>query len=98
MFKPENTDRARTRQRPDANRARLAAILMQQATSPWDPRDCLHVKFQKQARRVPDAVAVSCDGRKLSYRELDVRSTQLARRLRAEGVRTESRVGLYAER
>ena len=98
MFKPDNTERAPSRPRPDANRARLAAILREQASRPGPPLDCLHTRFQRQVHRAPHAVAVSCEGRHLSYQELDVLSGHLAARLRAEGVRPESRVGLYAER
>ncbi|KHL08993.1 UNVERIFIED_CONTAM: hypothetical protein LK11_55050 [Mumia flava] len=39
-----------------------------------------------QARRTPDAIAVSRDGSTLTYSELDARSDMIARRLRSAGV------------
>ncbi len=54
--------------------------------------------FRAQAERSPDAVAVVYGEERLSYRELEVRSNQLARHLRGLGVGPESRVGLCVER
>ncbi|HYH79590.1 MAG TPA: amino acid adenylation domain-containing protein, partial [Longimicrobium sp.] len=58
----------------------------------------LHQRFEACAAARPDAVAVTCDGEALKYGELNARANRLARRLRALGVRPESRVGLCAER
>jgi amino acid adenylation domain-containing protein len=58
----------------------------------------LHRLFAAQAARSPEAVAVSCEGRSLTYAELDRRSNRLARRLRRLGIGPESRVGLRAGR
>ena len=54
--------------------------------------------FEQQVARTPDAVAVVSAGRSLTYRELDHRSNQLARHLRALGVQTETLVGVAVER
>jgi amino acid adenylation domain-containing protein len=54
--------------------------------------------FEASARRSPAAVAVSCGGRRLLYRELDERADQLALRLARLGVGPEVRVGLCLER
>ncbi|MFE7097135.1 amino acid adenylation domain-containing protein, partial [Streptomyces erythrochromogenes] len=54
--------------------------------------------FQEQAARTPDAVAVRCAGRSLTYRELDNRSDRLARRLAAEGAGTERPVLVLMDR
>jgi amino acid adenylation domain-containing protein len=54
--------------------------------------------FARQAARSPEAVAVSGEGRSLTYRELQDRAAQLARHLRAMGVVPDSLVGLCAER
>ncbi len=57
-----------------------------------------HELFEAQARRAPEAVAVSCDGRSLTYRELDARAGGLARRLREMGVGPEVLVGVSLQR
>ncbi|MET7945121.1 amino acid adenylation domain-containing protein [Streptomyces sp. NPDC005302] len=54
--------------------------------------------FAAQALRSPDAVAVRCAGRELSYRELDERSNQLAHRLVDLGVGPEAPVAVLMER
>jgi amino acid adenylation domain-containing protein len=59
---------------------------------------CVHQLVEAQAGRTPDAVAVSCDGRHLTYRELDARANQTARLLRRHGVGPDVLVGVYMER
>lgn len=54
--------------------------------------------LQAQALRTPDAVALTCDGRDFSYRELDRRGNALAHALRAAGVEAGDLVGVYVER
>jgi amino acid adenylation domain-containing protein/FkbM family methyltransferase len=62
----------------------------------------LHELFSEQAARTPESEAVSegeaVGGERLSYAELDRRSSGLARRLRALGVGPEVLVGLCVER
>jgi len=63
------------------------------------PRDaCIDGLFAAQAARTPDAVAVVQGARRLTYRELDRRADELARRLRRLGVGPEVPVGLCLER
>ncbi|HXZ16822.1 MAG TPA: amino acid adenylation domain-containing protein, partial [Roseiarcus sp.] len=63
------------------------------------PKDrCVHELFAEQAARTPDAVALVCAGRELSYRQLDRRSNQLARHLQSLGVGADVVVGLCVER
>jgi amino acid adenylation domain-containing protein len=50
------------------------------------PELCIHEWFAQQAARTPDAVAVVCGNERLSYLELQVRTNQLANRLRSMGV------------
>ena len=63
------------------------------------PQDvCAHQLFEAQAQRTPDAVAVQFGETALTYRQLDVRTNQLARHLLSLGVGPEVRVGLCVER
>ncbi|WP_208854897.1 amino acid adenylation domain-containing protein [Chromobacterium haemolyticum] len=57
-------------------------------------RQCLHRRFEAQARSRPDAVALKCDGETLTYAELDRRANRLAWRLDAAGVRGNAPVAL----
>ncbi len=54
--------------------------------------------FAAQVARTPDAVAAACEGRQLTYRELDASSTRLAHALRARGAGTGAVVGLLDAR
>jgi len=63
------------------------------------PRDqCIHQLFEQQARATPDATAVILGDIALSYGELDARSSQFARRLRALGVGARDLVALRIDR
>jgi aspartate racemase len=58
----------------------------------------IHELFEAQAERTPDRVAVIFGGEQLSYRELNGRANQLARRLRSLGVGRDTPVGVCVER
>src|ERR1051326_5613448 len=62
------------------------------------PQLCIHELFARQAAMTPEAVAVACDGRELSYGELNWRANQVGRYLRKLGVGPEVRVGICVER
>ena len=63
------------------------------------PREaCVHGLFAAQAARTPEAVAVVSEEGTLTYRQLDARANQLARRLQREGVGSETPVAIYVER
>lgn len=63
------------------------------------PRDkCIHQLFEAQVAKTPDAVAVVCEDRRLTYRELNARSNQLARHLRSLGIGPDVLVGICVER
>jgi amino acid adenylation domain-containing protein len=61
---------------------------------------CVHRWVSARAAATPDAIAVAAaaGGAQLSYRALERRANQLARRLRALGVAPEARVALLLER
>jgi amino acid adenylation domain-containing protein len=58
----------------------------------------IHEQFAEHVARAPDAVAVSADGIRLTYRELDERANQLAHRLIGIGVRPAEPVAVLLER
>lgn len=58
----------------------------------------LHKLFEEQVLKSPDALAVACQGKSYTYRELNQRANKLARYLSSKGVRPEKRVGLFVER
>jgi amino acid adenylation domain-containing protein/non-ribosomal peptide synthase protein (TIGR01720 family) len=62
------------------------------------PPRCLHELVAAQAARSPEAVAVTCEGEALTYRQLDRRANALAHRLQGLGVGPEVPVGIAAER
>ena len=66
--------------------------------APPDPAATVHGVFSRQAASRPDALALRHLGARVSYRELDERSTRLASRLRAQGVRHGALVGLALDR
>jgi amino acid adenylation domain-containing protein len=59
---------------------------------------CIHELFEAQVEQTPDAVAITFEGRQLTYRELNARSNQLAHFLVKRGVGPEVMVGICVER
>ena len=59
---------------------------------------CIHELFEVHAERTPDALAVAAGGERCSYKEIDGRANQVARRLGRLGVGPETRVGLCVKR
>ena len=68
------------------------------ASCPPSSQWCVHHLFEEQARRTPDAVAVACGDRRLTYAELDRRANQLAHLLRGYGVGPDVKVGFALRR
>lgn len=60
----------------------------------WNPASPVFA----QARLSPERLAVSADGVELSYRQLTLRASRLARVLREHGIDSGSRVGILASR
>ncbi|MGR6975151.1 non-ribosomal peptide synthetase [Streptomyces cynarae] len=58
----------------------------------------IHERFAAQARRTPDAVAVSAGYLRLTYRQLDERANRLAHRLLEAGVEPHDPVAVLMER
>ncbi|MCC3770527.1 amino acid adenylation domain-containing protein, partial [Streptomyces sp. UNOC14_S4] len=67
---------------------------------PYASDRTLHGLIEEQAARTPDRVAIASHGDVpgLTYAELDARANQLARALRAEGVRPDDRVAVLMRR
>jgi len=61
------------------------------------PKQAIHKLFEAQVERTPEEVAVVFGQHQLTYRELNRRANQLAHYLRASGIETGSRVGIYME-
>lgn len=59
---------------------------------------CVHRLFAQQAARTPEATALVCGGRQLTYRRLDERANQLAHYLRRRRVGPETLVGVALPR
>ncbi|HTL67388.1 MAG TPA: amino acid adenylation domain-containing protein [Lacunisphaera sp.] len=60
----------------------------------FDDQLCLHHRFEREARRDPDALAVADEHEALSYGELDRRAAALARRLLRHGAGPNRYVGV----
>ncbi|HEU4559497.1 MAG TPA: amino acid adenylation domain-containing protein [Longimicrobium sp.] len=90
--------------RPVDRLALLSAEERQRVTEEWNrteapyPDSFIHERFEAQAGRAPDEVAVVFEDRQLTYAELNARANQLAHHLRSLGVGPEVRVGICVER
>ncbi|MFF8961115.1 amino acid adenylation domain-containing protein, partial [Streptomyces sp. NPDC014894] len=94
---------------PDIRIGRLDVLLegeRRQLLTEWNPpprplpeaAKTLHECFADQVARTPSAVAVRSDEEVLTYRELDLRASRLARRLVEAGVGSEEIVGVLLPR
>ncbi|MDX3118309.1 non-ribosomal peptide synthetase [Streptomyces scabiei] len=80
----------------DAARSRL--LTEWNDTAAEVPAGTVADRFEAQAARTPDAVAIVADGERVSYAELDARANRLAHYLVGQGVGAESTVGLALPR
>ncbi|XBO87556.1 amino acid adenylation domain-containing protein [Bacillus licheniformis] len=62
------------------------------------PNQTIHQLFEEQAEKTPELAAVVSGNDKLTYRELNEKSNQLARYLRDKGVKADTIVAIMAER
>ncbi len=60
----------------------------------YDTNACIHQVFEKQAEKTPDQVAVACNGKEYTFRELNEHANQLAYYLIKKGVKLETFVGI----
>ncbi|MER5891285.1 amino acid adenylation domain-containing protein, partial [Streptomyces sp. NPDC001941] len=81
----------------DAERAALVALGRPARTLDHRPLRIDEV-FAAHAAERPDAIALSCEGRHLTYAQLDERAATFAGALRAQGVRPGERVGICLDR
>ena len=79
---------AESRQLADWNRTEI----------PYPKERCLHRLFEEQVERAPDAIAVTFEAERLTYRQLDERANQLAHRLQKLGVGPDALVAICLER
>jgi amino acid adenylation domain-containing protein len=81
----------------DAERHRLL-VEWNDTKADYPVARCVHELVEEQARVRPEALAVECDGRRLTFRELDDRAEHLAQQMRKRGVRSGALVAVYLER
>jgi amino acid adenylation domain-containing protein len=82
----------------------LSTVEQQQMLVEWNattkpyPNRLVHQLVTEQAARTPDAPAIRFQQTRLSYRELDQRSNQLAHWLQQQGIQPNDRVGVCLPR
>ncbi len=81
----------------EAERHRLL-VAWNDTRSDYPREACVHHLIEAQVERTPDAVAVTCQAARLTYRELNGRANRVAHALRCLGVKPEVLVGVCVER
>ncbi len=81
-----------------ADEERYLLVELNDTSEPYPFDNFVQQRFEAQAARTPEAVAVVFQDQQLSYRELNRRANQLAHFLRGAGVGPESLVGILMER
>ncbi|MDH2406983.1 amino acid adenylation domain-containing protein, partial [Bradyrhizobium sp. SSUT18] len=71
---------------------------LNRTAAPYPAEQCIHELFEAQVRRAPDAVAVVCEGERVSYGELNARANRLAHHLVGLGVKPDQPVAICLER
>lgn len=100
VMQRENEHLSTTDNGPELTAAEREIVLKQfnQTTVAYPQDQLIHVLFEGQARRTPEAVAVVYEGKTLTYAELNGRANQLALHLKDKGVGTDQLVGICIER
>ncbi|NJN99764.1 MAG: AMP-binding protein, partial [Anaerolineales bacterium] len=85
---------------PMLTEAELQQLSGQRATGSPPLRSglCLHQYFERQATHTPEAIALSYEQERLTYRQLNQQANQVAHYLQRRGVGPGSLVGLFLER
>lgn len=83
----------------------LTEVERQQILFEWNTSETEHYpdrtipeRFEDQVARAPNAIAVVCEGERLTYAQLNARANHLAHHLRQRGAGPEVLVGLCVER
>ncbi len=82
----------------EQKRKLVARLLREKAEPRPDEASEVHRRIEMQAQRIPEAVALTCDGKSFTYSEINARSNRLARLLRTMGVGPDVLVGLCVSR
>ncbi|MCD9188128.1 MAG: amino acid adenylation domain-containing protein [Pyrinomonadaceae bacterium] len=61
----------------------------------YENTEFFHKSFEKQAESAPEAIAVVCEDRQITFRELNSKANQLAQHLISQGVKADDIIGLY---
>ncbi|WP_037970984.1 non-ribosomal peptide synthetase [Streptosporangium amethystogenes] len=77
----------------DAEQLRLVVAEWNRTEAPFDEQASIGALFEARAAAAPDALAVLCGERRLTYRELDERANRVAHRLIRDGIRPGQVVG-----
>lgn len=81
-----------------AEEERRLLLAMNDTRAPYDRERLIHQWLEERAGSMPEAAAVTCGSRTLTYRELNERSNRLARTLRERGAAPDTIVGVLAVR
>ncbi|NJD03239.1 MAG: AMP-binding protein, partial [Ruminiclostridium sp.] len=81
-----------------ADYATESIVKQYNSTEGFIPSTTLHELFKGQAKRTPDNIAVAFENETISYRDLDLKSNQVAHYLREEGVKHNDLIGVMGKR
>jgi amino acid adenylation domain-containing protein/thioester reductase-like protein len=91
--------------KPISNYSLLSESEQKQLLVDWNetqtdyPRDlCIHDLIQEQVKRTPKSIAIQYEDQRLTYKELDKRSNELAGILISQGVKPGTLIGIFANR
>ncbi len=82
----------------DSERRAVRAEKVRSTAAPSAPDKSLHQRFEEQATRTPEAIALVGDEQRITYAELNARANRLAHVLRENGVGPEKLVALCLDR